>query len=115
MTRALLVALLASALLAPTAFGDDPVLHPPKMPNSTSGAKKCGLASRYGGSFRVFITKGKSRLSCAKARKIVAHKPPTGVKHYEFFDWTKGGNGPWSDVYYRHDHRVVIGAILRDV
>ena len=33
----------------------------------------------------------------------------------QYFDWTKGGNGPWSDVYYRHDHKVVIGAIMRDM
>jgi hypothetical protein len=113
--RPFLIALLALALLAPTASGDDPAQHPPKMPSSTKGAKKCKTASRYGASFRVFITKGKSRLSCAKARTIVAHKPPTGVKHYQYFDWTKGGSGPWSDVYYRHDHKVTIGAILRDV
>ena len=43
-------------------------------------------------------------------------KPPLErIPHYQYFDWTKGGNGPWSDVYYRHDHKVVIGAIMRDV
>lgn len=113
--RPILIALLALALLAPTAAGDDPAQHPPKLPNSTTGSKKCKNGSRFGGSFRVFIVKGKGRISCRRATQIVSHKPPTGVKHYQFFDWTKGGNGPWSDVYYRHDHRVVIGAILRDV
>lgn len=112
--RALLIALLALALLAPAAGADDPAQHPPKMPNSTAGAKKCKKASRYGYSFKVFITKGEGRISCTKARKIVAHKLPD-VPHYQYFDWTKGGNGPWSDVYYRHDHKVVIGAIMRDI
>ena len=111
--RAFLIAILALALLAPAAGADDPALHPPKMPNSTKGAKKCRNASRYGSSFKVFITKGKSRISCTTARKIVAHKPPTGVAKYQYFDWTKGGGGPWSDVYYRHDHKVVVGAILQ--
>jgi hypothetical protein len=112
--RALLIALLALALLAPAAGADDPSQHPPTMPNSTAGAKKCKKkASRYGASFKVFVTKGKSRISCARARKIVSHKPLTNLKHYQYFDWTKGGNGPWSDVYYRHDHKVVIGAIIQ--
>ena len=111
--RAFLISLLALALLAPAATADDPSQHPPTMPDSTGGARKCGKASRYGSSFKVFITKGKHRISCRKARRVVAHKPPTGVKNYQYFDWTKAGNGPWSDVYYRHDHKVVIGAIIQ--
>ena len=112
--RSCLLALLALALLAPAAGAQGDALHPPKLPGSTKGAKKCKTASRYGYSFRVYVTKGKSRISCRRARQIVAHKPPTGVRRYQYFDWTKGGNGPWSDVYYRHDHRVVVGAIMLD-
>jgi hypothetical protein len=109
------LAILALALLAPAAAAQgDPAQHPPKMPNSTKGAKKCKDASRFGSSFRVFIVKGKSRISCKKARKVVAKVPIDANKHYQYFDWTKGGNGPWSDVYYRHDRKVTIGAILRE-
>jgi hypothetical protein len=112
--RPLLIALLALALLAPAASaGDDPSQHPPTMPNSTKGAKKCGKASRFGATFKVFLTKGKKRISCKRARQIVRKKPLDPIKHYQYFDWTKGGNGPWSDVYYRHDHKVVIGAIMQ--
>ena len=111
--RSCLAALLALALLAPAARGDDPAQHPPKMPDSTKGSTRCKGAARYGASFRVYIVRGKSRISCRKARRIVAHKPPTDVPRYQYFDWTKGGNGPWSDVYYRHDHRVIVGAIIR--
>ena len=64
--RPFLIAMLALALLAPAAAGDDPSQHPPKMPNSTKGAKKCKNASRFGSSFRVFVVKGKSRLSCRR-------------------------------------------------
>jgi hypothetical protein len=113
--RPFLIAVLALALLAPAAAGDDPAQHPPKMPNSTKGAKKCRTASHFGASFRVFITKGKGRISCKRARRIVSMPPLENIPHYQYFDWTKGGNGPWSDVYYRHDHKVVIGAIMRDV
>ena len=89
--RALLIALLTLALLAPAASaGDDPSQHPPTMPS-----------------------KGKKRISCKRARQIVRKKPLDPIKHYQYFDWTKGGNGPWSDVYYRHDHKVVVGAIMQ--
>jgi hypothetical protein len=66
---AFLNALPALALLAPVASAGDPAQHPPTMPNSSKGANKCTGASRYGASFKVFITKGKSRISCSKARK----------------------------------------------
>ena len=89
--RAFLIAILALALLAPAAVADDPSQHPPKMPNSTKGTKKCGK----------------------RARKIV-RKPPFDIKNWQYFDWTKAGNGPWSDVYYRHDRKVSIGAIMNE-
>ena len=114
--RALVTAsLVALALLAPAAAAQgDPAQHPPKMPSSTKGTKKCGKASRFGATFKVFLVKGKSRISCKRARRIVAHKPPTEVRGWQYFDWTKGGDGPWSDVYNRNDRKVVIGAIMRD-
>ena len=103
------------ALLAPAASaGDDPSQHPPTMPNSTKGAKKCGKASRFGATFKVFLTKGKQRISCKRARQIVRKKPLDPIKHYQYFDWTKGGNGPWSDVWWRKDHKVVVAGILYD-
>jgi hypothetical protein len=111
--RALLIAILALALLAPAAAAqnDDPSQHPPKMPNSTKGTKKCGKASRFGATFKVYLVKGKRRISCKRARAIV-RKPPFDIKRWQYFDWTKAGNGPWSDVYYRHDRKVSIGAIM---
>ena len=112
--RPCLPALLALALLAPTATAQGDAQNPPTLPNSTKGAKKCKTTSRDGSSFRVYVTKGKSRISCKRARRIVALKRPTGVRGWQYFDWTKGGNGPWSDVYHRNDRKVVIGAILRD-
>ena len=112
--RAFVIAILALVLLAPTAAAqDDPSQNPPKMPSSTKGTKKCKSASRFGATFRVFVVKGKRRLSCKKARRIVA-KPPFDIKNWQYFDWTKGGSGPWSDVYYRHDRKVSIGAIMRE-
>lgn len=111
--RRFLIALLALALLAPAASAQSHAQNPPKLPNSTKGTKKCTTVSRSGYSFRVYVTKGKGRISCKKARKIVA-RPLFDVKGFQYFDWTKAGNGPWSDVYCRSDHKVVIGAIMRD-
>jgi hypothetical protein len=105
--RALLIAALAAAVLATPALA-----APPKMPSSAKDAKNCGrdVRNRFGGHFRVYITKGERRVSCRRARAIV-HQG-TEVKGWRYFDWTKGGNGPWSDVWQRHDHRAVIGAVI---
>jgi len=89
------------------------VQDPPKMPDTTRGAKRCQDASRYGSSFRVYIVRGARRITCRRARRVAAFKPPGGERGWTYFDWTKGGNGPWSDVYRRTDRRVIVGAIIR--
>ena len=95
--RAFLVAILTLALFVPAAAAQtDPAQHPPKMPDSTKGTKRCGKASRFGSTFKLYLVKGKSRISCRRARKIV-RKPPFDLKRWQYFDWTKAGNGPWTD------------------
>ncbi len=37
-------------------------------------------------------------------------KPLAG---YRYYDWTKGGNGPWSDVWASTSGRTVIAGIIR--
>jgi hypothetical protein len=107
--RALLLAALAVAVLAAPALA-----APPKMPSSTKGTKNCGqdVRATYGGHFRVYITKGRKRISCRTARSVVRKGGLNAPKGWRYWDWTKGGNRPWSDVWRRHDHRVVIGAII---
>jgi hypothetical protein len=109
MMRRLAIAALGCALLLTVpASAREQV---PTLPDSTHGAKRCGKTHNQYAKYRVFVTKGKSRISCRRARKIAR----TGVnppKRYQYFDWTKGGNGPWSDVWWRHDHKVVIAGIL---
>jgi hypothetical protein len=34
------------------------------------------------------------------------------AKGWTYYDWTKGGSGPWSDVWVRHDRKVVVLAIV---
>ena len=108
-------ALIAVALAATLTLAAPAAAAPPKLPSSTKGAKRCGtdVRNRFGGHFRVFVTKGEKRVSCRRARKIV--KQGVDVPGWRYFDWTKGGNGPWSDVWDRRDHRAVVAAILRCV
>jgi hypothetical protein len=105
--RALLVAALAVAVLATPALAASP-----QMPAGTKGSKSCGrdIRNGKGGHFRVYITKGRHRISCRRARAIV--RQGVNVSGWRYFDWTKGGNGPWSDVWQRRDHRAVVGAII---
>jgi hypothetical protein len=114
--RALGMALAGVLAVVPTAAAQSNVQDPPKLPDSARGAKRCGSAkSPLGQSYRVYITKGKSRATCRAARSVIQHfhlfehRP----KGWTYFDWTKGGNGPWSDVWERHDEKVVVAAIIR--
>lgn len=111
------IALAGMLLAAPAAAAQSDVQHPPKLPNSTRAAKRCGVATarKTHQSYRVYVTKGRSLVTCRKARAVIRafdflRERPRG---WTYFDWTKGGNGPWSDVWEREDTRVVIGAILR--
>jgi len=111
------IALAGVLALAPTAAAQSSVQNPPRLPNSTHKAKRCGTArSPIGQSYRVYVTKSQSRATCRGARSVIQHfrffeRRPRG---WTYFDWTKGGNGPWSDVWERHDEKVVVAAILRD-
>ena len=83
---------------------------PPTVPNKVSKTKKCGRASTSYADFKVYLGKGKKRIGCKKARAVV--RKGINANGWQYFDWTKGGNGPWSDVWYRHDKKVVVLAIL---
>jgi hypothetical protein len=109
MRRVAITALSLALALAVPAVAQQQV---PKLPDSTHGAKRCGKTHNKFGHWRVFVTKGKSRISCKKARKVA--RGGMDVKGFQYFDWTKGGNGPWSDVWWRNDHKVVVAGILYD-
>jgi hypothetical protein len=88
---------------------------PPKLPTSTHGAKYCGKTSRYGYSYSFYITRGKHRVTCKRAKRLLRETNRASgrnPKHWVYFDWTKGGNGPWSDVWMRTDRKVVVAAII---
>ena len=81
------------------------------MPTSAKSAKRCQTTKNRFASFRVFIVKGKTRISCRKARSVV--RAGMDARGYTYFDWTKAAAaGPWSDVWEREDERVVVTAIV---
>jgi hypothetical protein len=83
---------------------------PPKVPDKVGKAKKCGRSNNGFADFKVYLGKGRKRITCKRARAVV--RKGMNTTNYQYFDWTKGGNGPWSDVWYRHDKKVVVLAIV---
>jgi uncharacterized membrane protein len=111
MKRTIAAAGMAALLaLAPAAQAQ---FTPPKVPSSAKKAKRCGTANNGFADFRVFVGKGRKRITCRTARKVV--RQGTRARGWTYYDWTKagGGPGPWSDVWDRNDHRVVVLAIVR--
>jgi hypothetical protein len=115
--QGLLVTIACAGLLA---FAPAAVAYPapPKVPSTTKHSKYCGKASRYGYSYRFWITKGKSKVTCKRAKRLLEQTNPAmgqNPKHWVYFDWTKagGGPGPWSDVWMRRDRKVVVCAIIK--
>jgi hypothetical protein len=83
---------------------------PPTVPGKVSKAKKCKKANNGFADFKVYVGKGRKSFGCKKARAVV--RKGVMANGWQYFDWTKGGSGPWSDVWYRHDKKVVVLAIL---
>ena len=104
--RLLIVVVAALVLAIPAAAkaGHKPLT----MPGSTAGEKRCKSVTRSGYRFRVWVVRGD--VSCPTARRVV--RRGIDAKGWTYFDWTKGGNGPWSDVWTRDHNRKTIGAIV---
>jgi hypothetical protein len=94
-----------------------PLVAPPvaslRMPRSAGGRKGCGTVSRFGRVLRVFVTRGDPRITCARARDLARRPPLRRIAGWARYDWSRTGDGPWTDVYVREDGRVVVGAIAR--
>ena len=85
---------------------------PPKRAAEREGREAVQTATqRASPRFRVFVVKGKTRISCRKARSVV--RAGIDARGYTYFDWTKRRRpAPWSDVWEREDERVVVTAIV---
>lgn len=92
-----------------------PLVAPPvrslRMPQIVDGRKGCGRVARFGRSLTVYVTRGDARITCARARAIVRRPPLRRIEGWRFYDWSRTGDGPWSDVYVRRDRKVVVAAV----
>jgi hypothetical protein len=79
----------------------------PVLDATTRFAVPCGDVTNEWGTFHVFIPFGP--ISCAAARSIESRSQTPG---WWYYDWTKDGSKPWSDVWQRHDGMAVVAAIL---
>ena len=71
-------------------------------------------ASRFGATFRVFLVKGKRRISCKRARQIVKKPPLESDQALAVLRLDQGRQRPVVRRYYRQDLKVSIGAIMRE-
>ena len=89
------------------------VQSPPTMPDSVAETRACGsLTTPDGHAYDVYLVKTDGSFGCSDVRHVVASG--VDVEGWVYFDWTKGGNGPWSDVWQRDDTQVLVGATLTD-
>src|SRR3954463_1448761 len=116
--RTLAIVVAGVLAVVPTAGAQGTLDDPPTVPTSSGSVKKCGRIKNThgGGTFRVYVLKGKSRYTCRNARSVVrrAKFQADSPRGWTYWDWTKagGGPGPWSDIWERNDRKVVVGAIV---
>jgi hypothetical protein len=81
-----------------------------RLPARKSAAKPCGVVHRARRALAVFITHGKHRVTCRRARQIVRARAPERVAGWQWFDWQVVGRRPWTDVFVRPSGKVVVAA-----
>ena len=67
---------------------------PPSVPPKVSKAKKCGKADNGFADFKVYLGKGRHRITCKKARGVVARGIMANGWQYYDLDQAGGGPGP---------------------
>lgn len=92
-------------MVAPVAFPPVKLLRLPRR--SADAAKACGDIRRG----RVFVLRGKARITCSRARTIARRPPMKHLEGWRTYDWRRTGNGPWDWVKARTSRRVVVAVI----
>jgi len=91
----------------------EPFIGPPrslKVPSRATGARTCGRLRRNGRALDVLVVRGLARVTCGRARTLVARPPLRGIDHWRYYDWHRSGRRVWSDVYVREDRRAIVVA-----
>ncbi len=81
-----------------------------RVPRSGRAGAACGTVHRSGRAYRVVVTRGARRVSCARARQLARTPPLRRIARWRPYDW-RGLPGPWTVVYARLDHRILIGTV----
>lgn len=98
--------------VAPIAFPPVRQLHLPK--DRTGAVKSCGKVRRSESTLRVFVLRGKSRITCRRARTIARRPPLKPMDGWRTYDWRRTSNGPWNWVTARLNQRVIVATIGGD-
>jgi hypothetical protein len=90
----------------------DPLMPPSAarlgLPRSAATAKRCGELGAARDAARVYIVRGRERVSCARARSLARLSPLRPIPSWRPYAWHVARGGPWSAVYRRDDGKVLV-------
>jgi hypothetical protein len=79
-----------------------------RFPSQPAAANDCGKVHARRRLLQVLVLRGRSRITCAHARKLATAKSPVTLRHFHYYDWRFLGRPPWKSVFVRNDRRVVV-------
>jgi hypothetical protein len=91
--------------VAPFAF---PPVAALRLPRSTAQGRACGSVRRSGRTLRVYVTRGKPRILCRRARSLARRPALRPIAGWRVHDWRAVRASPWTWVVARRDRKVVI-------
>jgi hypothetical protein len=94
--------------VAPFAFPPVRSLH---LPDRAAASKRCGVIHRVGHPTRVYVIRGRRRVTCRRARALVRRPRLRRIVNWRTYDWRRTGAGPWAWVYERRDGKAVVATI----
>ncbi|MDX6689224.1 MAG: hypothetical protein QOG15_681 [Solirubrobacteraceae bacterium] len=91
----------------------EPFIGPPrslKVPGGVGDGAACGQVKRDGAALNVFVIRGSDRLSCSRARHLVRLGTLRRIPNWRPYDFLRTGRKPWSDIYVRHDRKIIVAS-----
>jgi len=75
------------------------------------GVVACGKVRGFGRRSAVYVVRGADRVTCDRARQLIRGPRMRPPALWRYVDWESVGVGPWTDVLYRADKKVVVAGI----
>ena len=94
--------------VAPLAFPPVRSLH---LPRRAAASKRCGVIHRVGHPTRVYVIRGRTRVTCRRAQALVRKPRMRPMVNWRTYDWRRTAAGPWAWVYARRDGKAVVATI----